>query len=106
MKFTRSLVVLTAAVLTVPAVFAQGPAASLYGSKCAMCHGADGKAATPVAKMMGVPSFDSAASKKQTNAALTAIVEDGKGKMPAYKSQLSGTQVKELVAYIRTLQKK
>jgi len=83
-KFTRSLVVLTAAVLTVPAVFAQGPAASLYGSKCAMCHGADGKAATPVAKMMGVPSFDSAASKKQ----------------------LSGTQVKELVAYIRTLQKK
>jgi len=56
--------------------------------------------------MMGVPSFDSAASKKQTNAALTSIIEDGKGKMPAYKSQLSGTQVKELVAYIRTLQKK
>jgi cytochrome c6 len=106
-KLTRSLVVLTAtALLSVPAVFAQGPAAGLYSSKCAMCHGADGKATTPVAKMMGVPPFDSAASKKQTNAALTAIIEGGKGKMPAYKSQLSATQVKELVAYIRTLQKK
>jgi mono/diheme cytochrome c family protein len=106
MKFLRSLVVLTTAALAVPAVFAQGPAASLYSSKCAMCHGTDGKAATPIAKMMNVPSFDSGASKKQTNATLTTIIENGKGKMPSYKAQLSVPQVKELVAYIRTLQKK
>ena len=71
-----------------------------------MCHGADGKATTPVAKMMQVPSFDTAASRAKSNASLEAIIENGKGKMPSYKSQLSGAQIKDLVTYIRTLQKK
>lgn len=107
MKCQHALIVLTAGfAFALPSAFAQASGAAVYQSKCEMCHGADGKAATPVAKMMQVPSFDTAASKKQTNAALTAIIENGKGKMPAYKSQLSGAQIEDLVAYIRTLQKK
>lgn len=107
MKLRSNLILLGAlATLAVPAALAQGPGAAIYGQKCAMCHGADGKATTPVAKMMQVPSFDTAACRAKSNAALEAMIEKGKGRMPAYQSQLSGAQVKDLVAYIRTLQKK
>jgi mono/diheme cytochrome c family protein len=34
-----------------------------------------------------------------------AIVKDGKGKMPAYGTKLSGPDITAVVAYIRTLQK-
>ncbi len=105
MKHSLKLAVLLAAAMAVPAAMAQGPGASVYKGKCQMCHGPDGKAATPMAKMMGVPSFDTAASKKKTDKEFETIIENGKGKMPAYKSQLSTKQVKEVVAYIRKLQK-
>lgn len=106
MKHSLKLAVLLATVMAVPVAFAQGPGASLYKAKCQMCHGPDGKAATPMAKMMKVPSFEESGVKKKTNAALTKAIEDGVGKMPAYKSQLSNQQVKDLVTYIRVLEKK
>ena len=37
---------------------------------------------------------------------LTAIIETGKGKMPAYGKSLKPEQVKDLVAYMRSLGKK
>lgn len=106
MKHTLKLAVLLATAMTIPAAFAQGPGASLYQAKCQMCHGPDGKATTPMAKMMKVPSFEASGVKKKTDAALTKAIEDGVGKMPGYKSQLSGKQIKDLVAYIRVLEKK
>lgn len=107
MKHSLKLAVLLATAMTVaPVAIAQGPGASIYQAKCQMCHGPDGKAATPMAKMMGVPSFSIESSKKKSNAALEAVVDNGKGKMPAYKGQLNTKQVQEVVAYIRQLQKK
>jgi cytochrome c6 len=86
-----------AVVLALPvAGFAQGDA--LYKSKCAMCHGADGKKS---------PGHDlsSADVQKESDADLAAVITNGKpGKMPASKS-LSADDVKGLVTYIRTLKK-
>jgi cytochrome c6 len=42
---------------------------------------------------------------KATDASLIAITKDGKGKMPAYTGKLTDDQIKDVVAYIRTLQK-
>jgi cytochrome c6 len=86
-----------AVVLALPvAGFAQGDA--LYKSKCAMCHGADGKKAAG-------HDLSSADVQKQSDADLAAIITGGKPpKMPAYKS-LSADDVKGLVTYIRTLKK-
>jgi len=76
-----------------------------YKAKCMMCHGADGtgKAA------MKVPSFKTPESIKESDADLTAAIKNGKGtgtiKMPAYTGKLTDPQIKDVVAYIRTLQK-
>jgi mono/diheme cytochrome c family protein len=97
-------VLLLAAGFVMPA-FAQSSGAEIYKAKCAMCHGADGLAATPMAKSMKVLSFKDAAMVKATDAQFIASTTDGKGKMPAYKGKLTEAQIKDVVAHIRTLQK-
>ena len=97
-------VILLAAFITGP-VFAQAPGADTYKAKCAMCHGADGLAATPMAKSMKILSFKDPSMVKAPDAQLIASTTNGKGKMPAYKGKLTDAQIKDVVAYVRTLQK-
>jgi cytochrome c6 len=78
-------------------------AADLYSSKCKMCHGADGKGNTPVAKTMGVHDFKSPEVAKESAADMIAVTKNGKNKMPAYKDKLTDDQIKELVTYLRGL---
>jgi cytochrome c6 len=54
---------------------------------------------------MGAIPFSSPAIVKASDAALIASTTNGKGKMPAYKSQLSGPQIADVITYLRTLQK-
>jgi len=91
-------------VLVQTSAFAQS-GADTYKSKCAMCHGADGLAETPTGKMMKVPSFKSPDVVKASDSAMIDETKSGKGKMPAYKDKLTDAQIKDVVAYIRTLQK-
>jgi len=101
MKLTA---ILLGAALASP-VFAQS-GADTYKTKCAMCHGPDGAAATPMGKMMKIPSFKSPEVVNTSEASLVAVTKGGKGKMPAYNGKLTDSQIKEAIAYIRTLQKK
>jgi mono/diheme cytochrome c family protein len=96
-------VILLAAFIAVP-VFAQAPG-DLYKAKCAMCHGADGLAATPMGKNMKILSFKDPKMISASNAQFFASTKEGKGKMPAYKGKLTDQQIKDVIAYIRTLQK-
>lgn len=102
--FHLAAALVLSAAFAMPAL-AQGPGAAVYKAKCAMCHGADGTAATPVGKSMKIASFKSPALKNAPEAVLLAATKDGKGKMPAYKGKLTDQQVNEVVQYIRTLQK-
>jgi cytochrome c6 len=95
---------LLAATMAAP-VFAQSAGADTYKAKCAMCHGPDGTAATPMGKMMKVPSFKDPAEAGASEATLIASTKNGKGKMPAYNGKLTDAQIKDVVSYIRTLQK-
>jgi mono/diheme cytochrome c family protein len=97
-----AILVLAGAVATASAE----PAASVYKTKCAACHGPAGDASTPAGKALKVPSFTSEAALKETDANLLAIAANGKGKMPAWHDKLSEDQLKDLVAFIRTMQKK
>jgi mono/diheme cytochrome c family protein len=79
--------------------------ADTYKAKCMMCHAADGTGNTPAGKSMGALSFKTAALVKASDADLIAATTNGKGKMPAYKSQLTEAQISALITYIRTFQK-
>lgn len=87
-------------------VSAQQPAAGVYKAKCAPCHGATGEADTPAGKTFKVPSFNSESVLKESDADLLAIAKNGKGKMPAWHDKLSDDQLKGLVTFIHSLQKK
>ena len=85
---------------------AQDTGTGLYKTKCAACHGADGKGETAMGKANKLRDLSSADVQKQSDDELTAIVTNGKAKMPAYGKSLKPDQVKELVTYIRSLAKK
>jgi mono/diheme cytochrome c family protein len=87
------------------AAFAQGSGADTYKAKCAMCHGPDGLGATPAGKAMKAVPFNAPDVVKASDADLIATTKNGKGKMPAYAGKLTDPQIKDVVGYIRTLQK-
>jgi cytochrome c553 len=84
---------------------AQDTAASLYKTKCALCHAPDGSGSGPVGTQLNVPNLRLQQARAQTSDQWTQITEDGKGKMPAYKGRLSDDQIRQLVTYIRELTK-
>jgi cytochrome c6 len=85
--------------------FGQDSGADIYKLKCAMCHGAQGNADTPAGKAFKAASFSDPAVVKISDADRTAVVKNGKNKMPAFGDKLSADQIKAVLAYIRTLQK-
>lgn len=111
MKVTMSklcVAMLAAAVLagaSLWGVSAKGDTAAAqatYKAKCAACHGADGKGK----EALKTQDWASSAVQGMSDAELTSIIADGKGKMPAYGKSLKPDQVKDMVAYIRSFGKK
>jgi cytochrome c6 len=108
-RITRLVIAATAfmalGLMSVPTE-AQDDGAALYKTKCAACHGTDGKGDTAVGKANKIRDLSSPDVQQQSDADLSAIITAGKGKMPAYGKSLKPDQVKDLVAYIRSLAKK
>jgi cytochrome c6 len=96
--------ILFAAILWTSTLAAQDTA-SLYKSKCAACHGTDGKGDTAVGKRLEARDFASPEVQKESDAELIQITAKGKKKMPGYEKQLKETEIKDLVAYLRQLAK-
>ena len=78
---------------------------ALYKTKCAACHGPDGKGETAIGKANKLRDLGSPDVQKQSDDELSGIISGGKGKMPAYGKSLKPEQIKDLVTYIRTLKK-
>lgn len=94
------------AVFAVSTASAQTSGADTYKAKCQMCHAADGSGSTPAGKAMKAVPFSDPALVKASDADLIAATKNGKGKMPAYAGKLTDDQIRDVIAYIRTLQKK
>jgi mono/diheme cytochrome c family protein len=104
LRITAATVIFLASTLAAP-VFAQAPGADTYKAKCAMCHGADGLATSQMAKNMKVLSFKAPTMMKASDAQFIASTKKGKGTMKGYAGKLTDAQIKDVIAYVRTLQK-
>jgi len=63
----------------------------------------NGSGDTAMGKAMKLRDLRSPEVQKQTDAELTKITADGKGKMPAYKGKLTDAEITALVAHMRAL---
>jgi mono/diheme cytochrome c family protein len=103
MKTGIALAVVMAAT-TMTSAFAQSGADN-YKAKCAMCHMADGSASGPVGKSMKIAAFNSPEASKLSEADIITVIKNGKGKMTGYAGKLTDAQIKEVAAFVKTLQK-
>ncbi len=98
-----------AVVCFVGVVATQMPAqsgADIFKVRCAMCHGMDGQANTPAGKIFKAASFTDPEIIKIPDDQRLEIVKNGKNKMPQFKNTLTDDQIKSVLQYIRTLEKK
>lgn len=81
--------------------------ASLYKTRCAACHGADGLAATPIAKKAPIRSFASEEVRNRTQAELEdAILNGGAQRRPSHAFVYRGMTKEEatrLAALVKEL---
>jgi mono/diheme cytochrome c family protein len=122
----RNFVVLGIAVLAVSgAVFAQDPDAKppakkstgggsaaaaargkdVFDKKCGVCHYADSDAKKigPGLKGIGKRGTFSVNNNKVTDESLRTWIENGDNLMPPFKDVLDAGQIKDVVAYVKTL---
>ena len=81
-------------------------AGALYNSKCAKCHGKDGRSKTMRGKL--AHARDLSSSEWQSDVSDERIfnsISNGKGKMPSFKKNLSEDQINSLVTFVRRLRK-
>lgn len=81
-----------------------GKGKKVFG-QCVICHGDLGGGNEAMAKAYGVkiPPLHSKEVQSQDDASLRKVIVEGKGKMQPVK--LSEQQVKDLIAYLRSLKK-
>lgn len=101
--FARATVLAVVVTLSLSAR-AQNASETLYKSKCAACHSADGSGSV-MGRKLGAHDFQTAEVQKMSDTELSDIIANGKNKMPVYGKSLQPEDIKGLVAYIRTLKK-
>jgi len=75
---------------------------TVYAANCEKCHGADGAGKAAIASMFKVTMKPlGAAVKGKTDADVAKDITQGVGKMKPVK--ISDAQVKDVIAYVRTL---
>lgn len=100
-KLKLAVLMFAASTIGMPA-FAQS-GAEIYKTKCQMCHGAKGMAESGAGKAMKVKPVTDPEVKKMPEAQMIDAVRKGMGKMQPYKDKLTDAEIKDSVAYFRTL---
>jgi len=95
----------TEARVTVPSPMPEEVKAT-FDSKCASCHGKDGRAKSLHAKHVHARDLtDAAWQGNVSDERLFNSISNGKGKMPDFKKKLSEDQIDALVRYVRQLKR-
>ncbi len=76
--------------------------ATTFKAKCAVCHGNGGKGDSPAGRSLGAADLTKVAPNKSAEE-LKTMIQNGKGKMPAYGKSLKPQEIDAMVAYIKSL---
>jgi len=87
-------------------VRAQNDVAKLYKTNCVLCHAADGSGNTTSGRALKAKDLASSEVQSRADADITEVITKGKGKMPAFAAKLKPDDIKQLVSYVRSMQKK
>lgn len=80
-------------------------ASALFNSKCAKCHGRDGRGKTTRGRLTHARDLTNAEWQNDvSDERLFNSISHGKGKMPSFK-KLSDAEIDSLVSYVRQLRK-
>jgi cytochrome c6 len=90
--------------MSASALYAADPATE-FRQRCTQCHGPDAKGNTAIGKSLKIPDLSGTDVAKRSDAELTQVISEGRGSMPAFKTTLDAPSIKQLVGYIRSLQK-
>jgi mono/diheme cytochrome c family protein len=101
-KSAGCLVLLLAAGLH-PLSAAPASGADTFKAKCAGCHGPDGSGSTPMGQQMKLHDLRSAEVQKQSDDEIAAIITNGRPPMPAYGKSLAAADIRQVVAFIRSI---
>jgi mono/diheme cytochrome c family protein len=85
---------------------AQDDGAKVFKTNCVLCHAANGSGDSTAGKALKAKDLRSPEVRKQTDAALIAVISKGKEKMPAFADRIQPDDIKKVVAYVRKLGKK
>lgn len=107
-KVCSAIVLIALIVTLIPSPsWAGDDTAKLYQTRCAVCHGADGHAETPMGKKQSIPSFASSKFQKTPNAAIEdCILTGGKEQKPSHAFSgkgISSEDAKKLATYLKEL---
>jgi mono/diheme cytochrome c family protein len=84
---------------------AQNPGKAIFASKCALCHGPDGKGNTSIGKSLKIADLHSADVQKLSDDDLKTVITNGNNKMPPFQGKLTDEQMLQVISYIRELGK-
>jgi cytochrome c6 len=79
---------------------------AIFNEQCVGCHGPDGKAQTDMGKSMHAADLTGNGVQRQSEAQLSKVVKNGKGKMPSFDGKLADDDIKAVVTYVKGLGKK
>lgn len=72
----------------------------IYATYCESCHGIDGRSMVP-----GTPDFSSGDTLFRPDSDLFTQIRQGKGTMPSFRGMLSDDEIRDVIAYLRSLQR-
>jgi cytochrome c6 len=106
MSMTISKSGLLLATIVASCLLAYAQASDIYNGRdvyelhCVTCHGADGRSIEP-----GVPDFSRGESLFAPDFDLVRALRDGDGHLPSYRGLLSDEELRDVIAYVRSLQR-
>jgi len=72
----------------------------VYAMHCQGCHGVDGSSIEP-----GIPDFTRGESLMVPDSVLFERLWDGMEHMPSYRGMIEDSDLRDVIAYVRTLQR-